>query len=56
MPVVAIAPGLDQIAATRDDGAVLVAAVLLAAERRASDVQIVDKGREGLRVEPSLSG
>ena len=55
MSVMAIAPGVDQIAAARDDGAVLVAAVILAAEGRAPDVQTGDKGREGRGVEPGLS-
>ena len=35
MSVMAIAPGVDQIAAARDDGAVLVAAVILADDGRA---------------------
>ena len=56
VPVVAIAPGVDQVATARNDGAVLVAAVILAAEGRAFDLQASDKGREGRGVEPGLSG
>ena len=54
MPVVAVSPGVHEAAAASQDGAVAIAAVVLAPEAGAAHLEPGQPAREPLRVEAGL--